>query len=1008
MRGLARPPFVGRADELSLLREGLVAATGSRPSCVAVTGDAGVGKTRLLAEFARHARQEGARVVAGAGLDLAAGEFPFGVFLAALRDLARSARGTGDPGGQPSRPASYDEVMDLLRADPGETAGGRGARSQLFDRVLDLLGELSDQQPLVLVFEDLHWADRSSLDLLLFLVQDLCQERDLLRDLPRERILIVLSWRTDEAVDQSSRAEALSDLARLDSVEHLRLRALPHEDVTAIIQAVAPDPVPPQRADDIVRRSAGNPLFAQELVAAGRTTGAGTVTTIRDVVLRRARRLSDDAAQAVRALAVIGRPTDHELLAEVSALQPPALAAALREALDQRILRREGDDGDLVSFRHPLGQESVYDDVLPSERIDLHRRTAEALDRRASKGEGSALGVAELAHHWHEAQVWTKALPTAVQAAREAAVVTGFAEAYGQFRRALDAWGHVPDASANVGTSLATLQQEAAEAAHWAGDTAEAVTLASAARETARASGDKGTEALLSERLGRYLWELGDAAGSLAADREAVALLEGDEPSRLRARAEAALAAGLLLDGESTDAAEHARRAIDIARAAEHAAEEGYALTTLGVAQAVNGELDEGLATLERARTICEDCGSLEEVFRVYANETFVLTTAGRLQESLDVAYAGMARVRQLGLTSTGGGALLVNTASTLLLHGEWDEAVRRSTDVLQQGVPQAFAGYLHVVRGDVAAGRGDTEAADRAYTEAERIAPLRGDSWFEGTLSASRAELHLWRGEPVKAMRVVEETLPTLDKPDYDELAARLCAVGRRGVADQAERSRLLPDQRPAGPDLVKALEVREQRCRDGVLRASTPAIDAFLLWCGAEAARGEGRTDADRWASVADAWRRLSQPWPRSYALWREAEALVAARSKRKAGTIVAEAQAIADDLGAAPLRGELSALAGRATLTVDAPAAAKPAPASTAQRLGLTPREQEVLPLVASGRTNRQIARALFISEKTVSVHVSNIMMKLGASNRGEAAAAAFTLELVPTTPSESSAG
>src|SRR5215203_2892433 len=230
MRGLARTPFVGRADELALLREGLVAATGSRPSCVAVTGDAGVGKTRLLAEFAQQARQEGARVVAGAGIDLAAGEFPFGVFLSALRDLARSGRG-GEAAAAQS--ASYDEVMDLLRADPGETAGGRGARSELFHRVLDLLGELSDEQPLVLAFEDLHWADRSSLDLLLFLVQDLCQERDLLRDLPRERILIVLSWRTDEAVDQSSRAEALADLARLDCVEHLRLPALPHEDVTA-------------------------------------------------------------------------------------------------------------------------------------------------------------------------------------------------------------------------------------------------------------------------------------------------------------------------------------------------------------------------------------------------------------------------------------------------------------------------------------------------------------------------------------------------------------------------------------------------------------------------------------------------------------------------------------------------------------------------------------------------------------------------------------------------------
>jgi DNA-binding CsgD family transcriptional regulator/tetratricopeptide (TPR) repeat protein len=996
MRGLARPPFVGRADELSVLLEGLAAATGSRPSCVAVTGDAGVGKTRLLAEFAQHARQEGARVVAGAGIDLAAGEFPFGVFLSALRDLARAGRGDASP---LSPPASYEEVMDLLRADPGEEAAGRAARTQLFDRVLDLIGELSDERPLVLVLEDLHWADRSSLDLLLFLVQDLCQERDLLRDLPRERIMIVLSWRTDEAVDGSARADALADLERLQCVEPLRLRSLPRDQLSAILRAVTPTAIPAQRTDDIIRRSAGNPLFAQELLAAGpRSTGSGaTPLTCREVVLRRARRLSADAEKAVRALAVLGRPADHDLLAEVADLAPAALATALREALNQRILRRERE-GELVTFRHPLGQEAVYDDVLPSERLELHRRSAEALDRREAEGRPSALGVAELAHHWQEAQVWAKALPSAIEAARAAAVVTGFAEAYAQYRRALDAWGHVPDAIAVAGVTLAGLQQEAAESAHWAGATTDAVTLATSARETARASGDRTSEALLCERLGRYLWELGDTTASLAADRAAAALLEGEPPSRLQVRTHAALAAGLLLDGESSAAAQHATIAIDLARAAGHAAEEGYALTTLGVCRAVNGELDAGLQLLDQARGICEDCGSLEEIFRVYVNQTFVLTSAGRLQASLDVAYAGMAQVRQLGLTSTGGGGLLVNTASTLQLLGDWDQAARVATDALQQGVPQAFAGYLHLVIADVAAARGDVAAAEASYEAAERIAPLRGDAWFEGTLAASRAELALWSGEPAAALSVVADTLPALDKPDYDELAARLCTVGRRAAADQAERARLLSDQPAPDAQLVKQIAVREQQCRDGALRSATPAIDAYNLQSEAETSRHDGRHDHERWAKVAATWQALSQPYPRAYALWRGAEALVAERAKRKAGTVVAEATAIADDLKAAPLTRELRSLAGRATLTVVAPAQAKPAPTSTAQRLGLTAREQEVLPLVASGRTNRQIARALFISEKTVSVHVSNIMMKLGASNRGEAAAAAFTLDLV----------
>lgn len=996
MSGLARPPFVGRTEELSLLREGLVSATGSRPGCIAVTGDAGVGKTRLLAEFAVLARAEGARVVVGAGIDLAADEFPFGVFLSAFRDLARWQRRDPqrDQSGTP-----YDEVLALLHTHTSVVAGAeRTDRSQLFDRVLDLLGELSDELPLVLILEDLHWADRTSLDLLKFLVQDLCQERDLLRDLPRERILLVLSWRSDEVVDGSFRWDALADLERLRCIEVVRLGALDQAELSTMLRAVTSAPLTTAQTEEIARRSAGNPLFAQELLAAGpRSAGRSAPVSCREVVLRRARRLSSAAGVAVRALAVIGRPADHALLAEVSELPPDELAAGLREGLDQRLLRREGD-GELYAFRHPLGQEAVYDDILPGERLVLHGRTAGALDRLTAATESSGFVGAELAHHWHKAQVWARALPAAVAAARAAAGVTGFAEAYAQYQQALDAWAHLPD-GATLDCTLAELQEEAAEAAHWVGATAEAVALATAAREAARSRGDVHAEARVNERLGRYLWELGDPVAGLAADRDAVRLLAGEPPSRLQARARAALAAGLLLDGESAAAAEEATAAVALARTADSPAEESYALTTLGVCRAINGELDQALDLLDQARVISEDCGSIEEVFRVYADLTFVLTTAGRPQESLEVAYAGMARTRQLGLTSTGGGALLVNTASTLQVLGDWDEARRVAHDALQQGVHDSFAGYLHLLIGDVAAARGSADEAEQSYAAAERITPLLADAWFGATLAASRAELQLWTGAPQDALRLVSETLPSLAKADYDEPAARLCALARRALADSAERERLLPSGRAPDLALADVVADRERQCGASQVRTSAPAIDAFLLQGAAEVARGAVRPDPDAWGEVAARWRGLGQPYAAGYALWREAEALVATKARRKAGAILADAAAVAEKLRAAPLQREIAALAQRATLPVDIPAQ-RTAPTTTSQRLGLTPREEQVLPLVASGRTNRQIARALFITEKTVSVHVSNIMAKLGAANRGEAAAAAFTLDLVPT--------
>lgn len=1003
MSGLARPGFVGRTEELALLREGLAAATSSHPGCIAVTGDAGVGKTRLLAELAAAAREEGARVVVGAGLDLAADELPFGVFLSALRDLSRAGRRDRVPRAPAS---SYDEVLAQLRAPPTAAHGhDRSGRGRLFERVLDLLGEIGDEQPLVLILEDLHWADRTSLDLLRFLVQDLCQERDLLRDLPRERILLVLSWRSDEVADEDPRWDVLADLGALRCVARLPLGPLGADDLAALLRTVADAPLSPARVDEIVRRAAGNPLFAQELLASGpRTGGRGTAESCREVVLRRTRRLSPQAREVVRAAAVAGRPVEDALLGEIAQLSPEALAGGLREALNQRLLSQH-DDTTRYRFRHPLGQEAVYDDILPAERVVLHARAAEALTFAVGGADGAFAmpSVAELAHHWYEARVWEQALPAAVRAARGAAGITGYAESYLHFRRALEAWTQMSEPAELLGCELATLQEEAAEAAHWAGATSEAVQLAADALRAAKARGDVVAQARVSERLGRYLWEQGDTAGALEADRAAVHLLGGQPPSRLQARARAALAAGLLVSGESAAAAEEATAAIALARAGGFHHEEAYALCTLGVCRSIDGDLDESVRLLERARLWCDRDGSIEQVLRVYTDLTFVLTTAGRPRESLDAAYAGVARTRRLGLASTGGGALLVNTASTLQLLGDWDEAVRVARDALQQGVPAAFAGYLHVVLGDVQTARGAADEAEASYHDAERIDPLRADPWFDATLAAGRADLLLWTGRPAQAARAVAAVLPSLEAVDYDEHAARLCAVGRRALADAAERHRLLPGPEPPDAGLGEALAAREEQCRGSRSRAAAPAIEVYLRQAAADQARGAGRPDAGGWAEVARRWRELGQPYATGYALWREAEALVATKSRRRAARALAASAAIAAELRAAPLQQAVAALARRSGLSLDTvPTQRGPGAGTvtTAARLGLTAREQEVLPLVASGRTNRQIARALFISEKTVSVHVSNIMTKLGAANRGEAAAAAFTLDLVAT--------
>jgi DNA-binding CsgD family transcriptional regulator len=359
-----------------------------------------------------------------------------------------------------------------------------------------------------------------------------------------------------------------------------------------------------------------------------------------------------------------------------------------------------------------------------------------------------------------------------------------------------------------------------------------------------------------------------------------------------------------------------------------------------------------------------------------------------------------MARVRAVGTSCAAGGATLVNACSTLFLLGRWQEASVLAHDALQQQMAPAFSNYLRVTLGDIAAAEGRFDEAARLFATAAEGPGAGDDPRLTGRVAASRAELALWRGDPDAARDLADSVAPLLEGPDYDQLAARLCSLGLRALADAAQRRRVEAGPPvPAERRLVERLRERAARCVRGARGRVLPELAAYDLLCSAELTRWRGQSDPALWSRVAATWNELGEPYPAAYAGWRHGEALLAGKERRSAGLRLGRALHAAAELGAQPLRRQVEALAQGARVALDpAPLVEIPRPRSTAETLRLTPREQEVLALVAAGRTNRQIARALAISEKTASVHVSNILGKLGAANRVEAAAAAHSLRLV----------
>jgi DNA-binding CsgD family transcriptional regulator/tetratricopeptide (TPR) repeat protein len=987
-RRVSSPRLVGRTQELAQLAAALERARAGSPAAVLVAGEAGVGKTRLVGEFAARASAAGGTsVLTGGCVALVEGEPAYAPLVEALRGLVQRLGPAALPrllaGDRGELARLLPELGEAGRRPTEQDLGGEAGRARLFAVVHRVLARLAADAPVVLVVEDLHWADRSSLEFLAYLI----------RNVRAERLLLVGTWRSDELPRGHPVRRWLAEQHRSPRVEPLELARLSRAELAEQLAGILGTPAP-ELVETIFDRSQGNPFFAEELLAAD-GTGAGLPARLREVLLLRVGDCTPAAQAVLRVAAVAGRRVEERLLAAVAPLGEAELLAGLREAVDQQLLVVSPDE-DVYAFRHALVQEAVYGELLPGERTRLHAALAERLGSGEAGGPGSA---AEVAVHWYRARNRPDALAWSARAAAEADAMRAYAEALGHYERVLELWDRVADTQARAGMDHVEVLRRAAQAAYDRYDDAGARALIGRALREVDPVAEPVRAGLLHERRSRY-----EVESKLEAAGEAVRLIPAAPPTVERARVLARLAEVLFSAGRSTEARAAAEEALAVARrlGADH--ELVRALIVVGGTQAASGTIETAVAALQEAARLAEQHADPDPMKNAHVLLGEVLMQAGRLEEAAEVSLAGRELLRRLGLPAYWESLLLANAAEALFKLGRWDEADRLATQAVAQASPEEPPVILALVMLEVQ--RGEFHAA-KAHLKLRKHPPHFPE--FTRACAELQAELRVWQGQLEDARTAVEDGLDQVAGTDEQARSGRLLWLGMRTAADQAEQARAR--RHPGGvDDAVRgadALAARAAATRPNPLVDNvTPVLASGVLKAllDGERSRLEGRSDPDRWQEVAAAWLGLGRPYPAAYARWRQAEALLMrGEPASRAAESLQAAHATALRLGAKPLLGEVAALARRARIPLEQPISpATPAAPTPAERLGLTERELEVLAYVTAGRSNREIGEALFISGKTASVHISNILRKLGVTSRVQAATAAQRLGLVDQPP------
>jgi DNA-binding CsgD family transcriptional regulator len=980
--------LVGRDAELAALVEAVREAGESRPSLVFVVGESGLGKSRLLNELSRRARDEGARVLSGECVELGDGELPYAPLVGALRPLARA----GDPALLELPPAARQELAALLPGLSGgpelrpqfESERRSESQARLFEALLSALDRLSRDGPVVLIVEDVHWADRSTRDFLSFLG----------RNLADERVVVALSYRPDELHRRHPLRPLLAVLERTPRARRIELRGLTAGDVRAMAREVLGSEPSEELVERLIRRSDGNALFVEELL----TAGPGPLPpSLADALMVRVERLPVAAQEVVRVLSV-AQPADHGLLESLQVLDDGALRSALRDAIAGHVVAVDGSDR--YVFRHVLLREVVYDDLLPGERAELHRSVAHALEARLPGDGGPALAAA-VAHHFYRSGDQPEALRTAIMAADAATAAHAEADAAQLLERALELWERVvePQSLIDVERFDHVDLLVAAARAHRNTDDQRRVTLLNEALREARAADveDPRVPLLLQQRA-MAEWGLGRGEASRASLDLARRLLPDDAPpaqwiglavSRMK------LATLQSRYAESIALAEEVLAHLPPGREGDVLKCETY--NNFGLALIMTDRHDEGVSALRESAQLARTLEDYVLLGVAYVNLADALHLSGRPDEARAVIEEGLAEID----AGVPGSAWVPTFAAEIAIdRGEYDVATEYLRKVGR--VTGNTRVNVELRRAERALSVGEDDAARTSIEEVEALLVDSLEPQFVAVSGVLRAELDRRDGRLVSAREAVESALERLEFCSDDTVRfARLASTGVAIEADLAQRARDLGDADGEADAIARAGIMRERA--EAAAAGGRPMEVAYSALACAHHFRATGDDPGEAWQRACALWDALGRPLLVASAKWHAAEACLAGGRREGAAEAAGEALGIARRIDARWLVGELEGLIARARLALTTDASApdgSPAAASEeddADPFGLTPRERQVLELLAQGRTNREIGDQLYMAEKTASVHVSRILAKLDVRSRTEAAAVAHRLGL-----------
>ncbi|MGH3370110.1 MAG: helix-turn-helix transcriptional regulator [Nocardioidaceae bacterium] len=993
----ARPTRIAaRGGEQQQLQSAIEGAAEQRPCAWFVHGEPGVGKTRLVAETCAEAEDRGFTVLWGRCVHFGAASSPYAPIVAALEGWLA---GAPEPQRSEVR-ADLDALGEVTDHPPGsDPKGVSGLVLRVVDRVLTRLTSVA---PVMLVVDDLQWADVSSLDALAYVVAGFRQQR----------LVVAVTYRDTELGDGHPLHAWLADLRRLPSVHDLALKRLgragTREQLSILLGAVPDEYLVRQ----VYERSGGNPylteLLVRDLRAGSTRLPPGLPDQLREVLLASWHQLLPSAREIVRLLAVVGRPSPYSLLVSLGdALghDRSRVAAALVGAVRAGVLQTDGSDG--YWFRHPLLAEVLYDSFLPGEAAPVHAALVELLEDWPYQDEAEEMrGLADLAIHHERCGRYDDAFRYTLRAAERAARLQGHPEQARHLLLAVDLLDQVSPAVVEAAGGEVSMLERAAYASSRSGDVETAYRLVS------RAIGlvDRGATPLDAARLVTEWSELVYATGRvtkrpIARLIDAVEWTSADVGSPEHAIALSYLSQAQITTGLREDASRNAELAVESARRSGSAAAVAHALTARS---SVHLHEPSAGADVDEAYRQAKLSGDPRLVGAVCSDRINYLLARGRMQRAVLVAAEGFAVCAATG--TRGFQAYFAGLLSTLLLE-QGDLAGSR--EWAREGLAARSTGFGGAFTRKAAAmlalRTGRLEEAAEHVRRLEELAPSYGSHvTLEGPVFL--VEYLLATAGPAEALAVAERELPAQGVAD-ERVGDMLLLWGARAAADLAQQARDAQDEggaRAAERRLEGLLAVRRQLPGEAFEPADEGDVvqPARAAVFAAEAARCRHAADAaERWEQAATACAVARARWHETVAKLRWAEALLTdGASRGRVGPVLRSAHDLARGTGATPLCEEAVALARSARISLERPTVPEPRSRNAARSAAgedqdggalvenLTEREREVLAHLAAGRSYREIAGALFISDKTVSVHVSNLLRKTGTHNRHEAAALA----------------